>query len=82
MRSATAVACALLGQIGDQNDELIAPQTRYAAAVRRIAAGLGCSHVRSSDALMQPACDGLEQRITDRMSQIVVDSFEAIEIQV
>ena len=69
-------------QPGEQHHELIAakacnPVTRVPGrgALLRDAVG-------GSDALLQPARDFLQQRVTDGMAEVVVDALEAVEVKV
>ena len=72
----------LLGEPGQQHHELIAPQARDSRLLlSRRFTRMGYD-VGGSDALLQPACNILQQCVAHGVSQVIVDSLKAVEVQV
>jgi len=65
VRSDGWILCVLY--LPEQHHEFIAPET--------------ADGIRTAHAAQQPAPDGLQQSITDRVPQRVIDMFEAVKIQ-
>ena len=49
---------------------------------RKFVTAQSCDQVGVADAAAQPACEGHEQLVADRMPERVVDGLEVIEIEI
>ena len=66
-------------QIGEQDGELIAPQTRY--GVVRIHAARACDHIARPHSRNEPVRNSLEESISHGMTKGIVDALEVVEVE-
>ena len=71
----------VVGDVGQQDHELIAAQARDPAGIGGLGPGRR-DRVRGPQAALQPARDASQQRVADRVTQVVVDALEAVEIEI